>query len=123
MIENREPVEIPKFSDPVEEIPSEEFIRALPKVDLHCHLDGSLRLETIWDLAQSRGVALPANSLEELRALFNLQKKTPKSLVEYLKRFDYTLAVLQDAEALSRVAYELALDNAAENALYLEGAG
>src|SRR5437763_238347 len=115
MTENREPVELPKFSEPAEETPSEEFIRALPKVDLHCHLDGSLRLETIWYLAQSRGVALPANSLEELRALFSLQKKTPKSLVEYLKRFDYTLAVLQDGEALSRVAYELALDNAAEN--------
>lgn len=115
MIEYRHAEESPKM-----ETPSEEFIRSLPKVDLHCHLDGSLRLETIWDLAQSRKVTLPANSLEELSALFSLQKKTPRNLVEYLKRFDYTLAVLQDAEALSRAAYELALDNAAENALYME---
>jgi adenosine deaminase len=102
------------------EIASEDFIRTLPKVDLHCHLDGSLRLETIWDLAQSRGVALPARSLEELRTLFLLQDHAQRGLVEYLKRFDYTLAVLQDAEALARAAYELALDNAAENVLYLE---
>jgi adenosine deaminase len=103
-----------------EDQPSEEFIRNLPKVDLHCHLDGSLRPETIWELAQNREVNLPANSLEELREIFSLQKKTPRSLVEYLKRFDYTLAVLQDVEALSRAAYELAVDNAAENVLYLE---
>jgi len=102
-----------------EEIPSEEYIRSLPKVELHCHLDGSLRLETIWDLAQSRNVALPAGTLEELRDLFE-PKNIPRNLVQYLKRFDYTLAVLQDAEALARAAYELAMDNAAENVLYLE---
>jgi adenosine deaminase len=108
-----------KPSEEPGEIPSEDFIRSLPKVELHCHLDGSLRLETIWDLARSRGVALPADSLEELRVLFSPQK-TSRDLVEYLKRFDYTLAVLQDAEALNRAAYELAIDNAAENVLYME---
>ncbi len=97
----------------------EDFVRSLPKVELHCHLDGSLRLETIWDLAQSRRVELPASSLDELRLLFRPQN-TASNLVDYLKRFDYTLSVLQDAEALSRAAYELALDNAAENVLYLE---
>jgi adenosine deaminase len=102
------------------EIASEDFIRALPKVDLHCHLDGSLRLETIWELARSRGVVLPAKTREELRDLFLLQEHAQRGLVEYLKRFDYTLAVLQDAEALARAAYELALDNATENVLYLE---
>jgi adenosine deaminase len=101
------------------EIPSEDLVHSLPKVELHCHLDGSLRLETIWDLAKSRSVALPASSLDELRLLFNPQN-TQRNLVDYLKRFDYTLAVLQDAEALARAAYELALDNAAENVLYLE---
>lgn len=109
-----------KPSEEPGDIPTEDFIRSLPKVELHCHVDGSLRLETIWDLAQSRNVTLPANSLDELRLLFALQEKTPRSLVEYLKRFEYTLAVLQDAEALARAAYELALDNAAENVLYLE---
>src|SRR5512142_1419791 len=86
-----------KPSEGREEIATEDCIRRLPKVDLHCHLDGSLRLETIWDLARSRAVALPAKSLDELRNLFSLPGKTQRSLVEYLKRFDYTLAVLQDA--------------------------
>jgi adenosine deaminase len=117
---DQEPYDPLKPSAGREEVASEDFIRRLPKVDLHCHLDGSLRLATIWDLAQSRGVALPAKSLDELRNLFSLPEQTQRSLVEYLKRFDYTLAVLQDAEALTRAAYELALDNAAENVLYLE---
>ncbi len=117
--------EIPESYDPLipsetpGEIPSEEFIRSLPKVELHCHLDGSLRLETIWELAQSRNVALPARSLEELSELFN-PEGVQRNLVTYLKRFEFTLAVLQDAEALTRAAYELAMDNAAENVLYLE---
>lgn len=109
-----------KESDAPDEAPTEEFVRQLPKVDLHCHLDGSLRIETIWDLAVSRKVELPAKSLEELRELFRVNPQTHRSLVEYLKRFEYTLAVLQDAESLTRAAYELAIDNAAENVLYLE---
>jgi adenosine deaminase len=120
MTENSESGELPKTLTSSEGMPSEEFVRNLPKVELHCHLDGSLRLASIWDLAQSRGVQFPANSLEELGALFSVPKKAARSLVDYLKRFDYTLAVLQDAEALSRAAYELAVDNAAENVLYLE---
>jgi len=101
------------------DIPSEELVRSLPKVDLHCHLDGSLRLETIWDLAQSRKVQLPAKSLDDLRRLFK-PDDVIRSLPDYLKRFEYTLAVMQDAEALTRAAYELALDCAAEKVLYLE---
>jgi len=119
MDDTRHPFDPLRPSEEPGEIPSEDFIRSLPKVDLHCHLDGSLRLETIWDLAQGRQVALPARTLEGLRTLFS-PGNVPRNLVDYLKRFDYTLAVLQDAEALTRAAYELALDNAAENVLYLE---
>ena len=119
MADTRQPFDPLRPSDEPGEIPSEDFIRSLPKVDLHCHLDGSLRLETIWDLAQSRKVPMPAGTLEELRALFS-PENVQRNLVDYLKRFDYTLAVLQDTEALTRAAYELALDNAAEHVLYLE---
>jgi adenosine deaminase len=119
MKDTQEPFDPLRPSDEPGEIPSEDYIRSLPKVELHCHLDGSMRLETIWELAQSRSAALPAGSLEELRALFSPQN-VQRSLVDYLKRFEYTLAVLQNAEALTRAAYELALDNAAENVLYLE---
>ncbi|MFH1861971.1 MAG: adenosine deaminase [bacterium] len=107
-----------RYSEPMP-IPSEEVVRSLPKVDLHCHLDGSLRIETIWELAQERKVNLPSNSLEEFCKFFAVQKPF-RDLADYLKRFEVVLPVLQDAEALNRVAYELAIDAAAENVLYLE---
>ncbi|TKJ41284.1 adenosine deaminase [candidate division LCP-89 bacterium B3_LCP] len=100
-------------------IPSEEYIRALPKVDLHCHLDGSLRARTLWELVKERDVRVPLKTPEALEEFFRVDKPF-SSLEEYLKRFDYVLPVLQDAEALQRVAYELAIDAAAEGILYME---
>lgn len=70
-------------------------------------------------MAQDRKVTLPAKTIEELRQLFS-PDKVQRSLPEYLKRFEYTLAVLQDGEALTRAAYELAMDSAAKKVLYLE---
>lgn len=99
-------------------LPDRELILALPKTDLHLHLDGSLRLETLIDLARSRKVALPSESPEGLEEL--VFKRSYKSLVEYLEGFRYTTAVLQDPEALERAAYELALDNQAEGVRYIE---
>jgi adenosine deaminase len=97
----------------------EEFLRRLPKTDLHCHLDGSLRLETLLALADEQKVRLPADTPEGLaRALHRGQ--ACQSLEEYLTAFDVTLSVLQTEEALYRAARELALDCAAENVRYLE---
>src|SRR5580700_6717474 len=96
-----------------------EFFRQLPKTDLHVHLDGSLRLETIIDLARIHRVELPSNDPAELGALMNLGRNCG-SLVEYLKAFDITLRVLQHEDALYRVAYELAEDAARENVRYME---
>jgi adenosine deaminase len=96
-----------------------EFFRQLPKTDLHVHLDGSLRLETIIDLARIHRVELPSNDPAELRTLMNLGRNCG-SLVEYLKAFDITLRVLQHEDALYRVAYELAEDAARENVRYME---
>ncbi|MDF1563857.1 MAG: adenosine deaminase [Deltaproteobacteria bacterium] len=97
----------------------EAFLHRLPKTDLHCHLDGSLRLSTIIDEAQRRGVELPATNEEELRRAIHLGE-TCDDLVDYLKAFDVTLSVLQDADALERAAYELGVDCAAENVRWLE---
>ncbi|MCX6640938.1 MAG: adenosine deaminase [bacterium] len=110
---------MPQKNKPISIAPTRDLIHSLPKVDLHCHLDGSLRVETLWELAKERGVELPANSLEELREYFKITKPFA-NLAEYLERFKIILPVLQDAEALNRVAYELAIDAAAENILYLE---
>jgi adenosine deaminase len=99
---------------------TQAFLKSLPKTDLHVHLDGSLRVETILELADKYKVKLPADNAEALR---NHVIKTPencKSLPEYLEAFDVTCSVLQDPEALTRVAYELAEDCAAENVRYFE---
>jgi adenosine deaminase len=98
---------------------TEELLRALPKTDLHCHLDGSLRFETVLDLAEKQKIRLPADTREGLAKAIHMGE-TCASLEDYLVAFDVTLAVLQREEALYRVAYELATDCAAENVRYLE---
>ena len=96
-----------------------EDIQRLPKTDLHVHLDGSLRLQTILDLAQEQGVQLPATTVETLRPFVEVGEDCP-SLVEYLKAFDITLSVMQTYDSLVRTAFELAEDAAQENVRYME---
>jgi adenosine deaminase len=95
-----------------------EFIRAIPKTDLHVHLDGSLRLSTLIELARDRKVALPSDTEEGMNRL--VFKNSYESLNEYLQGFTWTLKVMQDAESLERTAYELAEDNIAEGVRYVE---
>ena len=94
-------------------------IHRLPKTDIHCHLDGCLRPRTLLELAGRSGVKLPTQNLARLTRLLEAGKRT-RSLGDYLKIFDITLSVMQDKEALYRVAYELAEDAAAENVRHLE---
>lgn len=95
-----------------------EFLQRIPKADLHVHLDGSLRLSTLIELAQKEGVELPAYTEKELRR--QVFKDKYNSLVEYLKGFSYTGAVMQNAENIERVAYELGQDAIAEGVRYME---
>jgi adenosine deaminase len=97
---------------------SRALLEALPKTDLHVHLDGSLRLSTLIELAGERGVALPSQTEQGLRD--TVFRESYDSLSSYLAGFAYTCAVLQDAEALERVAYELAWDNLNEGVRYVE---
>jgi adenosine deaminase len=98
---------------------SDELLLALPKTDLHCHLDGSLRLSTMLDLADKHGVKLPADTEDGLAKAMKLGQRHG-SLEEYLKGFDTTLSVMQTEESLYRTAYELAQDAAAENVRLIE---
>jgi adenosine deaminase len=92
-----------------------------PKAELHCHLDGSMRLETMLDLAKQQGRRdlLPADSVEGLRDELRGVEEAG-TLEAYLSWFRYTLPLLQTTDAIARTAYELAEDNAAENVRYLE---
>lgn len=99
--------------------PTEDLIRRLPKTDLHVHLDGSLRLETIIELAAEQGVTLPATDPEGLARAIHMGELCD-DLNDYLTAFDITLSVLQTEKALYRAAYELASDAAAENVRLME---
>ena len=94
------------------------LLAALPKTDLHVHLDGSLRLESLIEMARERGVNLPSTTPAGLRE--TVFKAHYADLPDYLAGFAWTCAVMQDAEALERVAYEFALDNVAEGVRYVE---
>jgi adenosine deaminase len=96
-----------------------EFFHRLPKVDLHVHLDGSLRPKTMLELAERDGVELGVADEDGLRTLLRPGARHP-SLEKYLEAFDITLKVLQTDHALYRAAYELAEDAAAENVEYME---
>lgn len=94
------------------------FIEAIPKTDLHVHLDGSLRVDTLLALAADRKIDLPGSTEAELnRKIF---KSHYNDLPEYLAGFQHTVSVMQDEEALERIARELAEDNLDENVRYLE---
>jgi adenosine deaminase len=95
-----------------------ERILALPKAELHVHLDGSLRPATLLELAEEVGVSLPASDPHALAAV--MRAADSRDLAQYLERFAVTLSVMQRPAALERTALELALDAAAENVRYLE---
>ena len=97
---------------------TDEFIKAMPKSDLHLHLDGSLRLSTLIELAKKDKIELPSYSEEGLKEL--VFKDKYGNLGEYLHGFMYTCSILHKAENLERVAYELAIDNQNEGVRYIE---
>lgn len=90
-----------------------------PLIDLHRHLDGSLRLETILDLAQQHGIGLPADTLEGLRPHVVVSSPQP-GLLEFLAKFRWLTAVLADYDACRRVARENVEDAQREGIRYIE---
>ncbi|MCA9507105.1 MAG: adenosine deaminase [Myxococcales bacterium] len=98
---------------------SYELIHSLPKTDLHCHLDGSLRIETLIELAKNCDVQLPSNDPELLMKHYKYGG-VRKSLEEYLLGFEPLVAVMQYKENIERVFFELCEDAAKENVVHLE---
>jgi adenosine deaminase len=95
-----------------------ELINRIPKTDLHVHLDGSLRLQTLIEIAQKENVELPSATVEGLNEF--VFKDNYANLEEYLKTFGYSCAVMQKPEYLEQIAYELAQDNQNEGVRYIE---
>lgn len=93
--------------------------RALPKVLLHEHLDGGLRVATLYALLEARGLRAPAADVAGLRAWFDANAHAG-SLVKYLEGFALTVAAMASPEAMERVAFEAAEDARAEGAVLAE---
>lgn len=94
-------------------------IQALPKVSLHDHLDGGVRPQTLLEIGEAIGLELPASDVASLTEWFSVQSNSG-SLVEYLKTFDLTTAVMQTREGLTRVAREFVQDLGADGVIYGE---
>jgi len=91
----------------------------LPLIDLHRHLDGSVRLETVIELADAQGIELPAHDVESLRPYVVVEDRAA-SLMDFIGRFRYLTAILRDLDACRRVAYENVEDAQREGIDYIE---
>lgn len=90
-----------------------------PKVDLHLHLDGSNRIDTIWELAQNQGVELPGKTKQDYDD-YLAKCQTSGAVNEFLKQFDAPLLVQQDKESIIRVTRELIEDLHNQGLAYAE---
>jgi adenosine deaminase len=94
-------------------------LHGLPKVDLHRHLEGSLRLQTLADIAQEHGIDLPSYDIEQLRPFLTVTDEEP-DFHRFLEKFHLLRRFYPSQAAIERVAYEAVADAAADNIKYLE---
>ena len=93
--------------------------KRFPKIDLHLHLDGAIRVPTIADLGDDLGVKLPTYDPKELAKFVQVDRDC-RSLTDYLKRFEVFYPILPFAKTQERIAYELCEDCARDNVIYFE---
>ena len=91
----------------------------LPLIDLHRHLDGSIRLETVLEVADAFGIPLPAHDLAGLRPHVVVEGKAA-GLMDFIGRFRWLTAILHDLDTCRRVAYENVVDAKNEGIAYIE---
>lgn len=92
---------------------------SLPLADLHHHLDGSVRLETILDLGLQHNLPLPATTLEGLRPYVQVSSPQP-GVMAFIQKFEWMTGVLVDYQACRRIAYENIEDAAITGVDYIE---
>jgi len=95
-------------------------LQALPKVDLHRHLEGSLRLETLAGIAREHGVDLPSYDLDQLRPYVQVTVDDQPGFHSFLQKFNLLRRFYQTRQAIERIAYEAVADAASDNVKYLE---
>jgi len=95
------------------------MIDKLPKIELHCHLDGSIRVDTIIDIAKKENIKLDSYEKCDVEKLVQVPNDCT-SLNEYLKRFDLANKVMQKSEYIKRITFELLEDAQKENVKYIE---
>ncbi len=103
--------------NPAQKIPY-ALLRRIPKAELHCHLDGSVRPSTLLELGREYGVAMPEATPDALA--HHMYVRDARHLEDYLTRFDVTLGVMQSERAIERISFELAEDAAGEGVRYIE---
>lgn len=102
--------------------PKEDFrawVKSLPKIDLHRHLEGSLRISTLAEVAQEHGIDLPSYDIEQLRPYVQITNDPP-DFKRFLEKFKLLRHFYTSKEAVQRITHEAILDAAADNVRYLE---
>ena len=94
-------------------------MKNMPKIELHCHLDGSVRVKTMLDIAVEENIKIPTFEMSRLTQMVQVPEDC-KSLNEYLQRFEIPNMVMQSKKALKRITFELLEDCSMENIKYIE---
>ena len=97
-----------------------ETLQNLPKVDLHRHLEGSLRLSTLAEIAREHGVDLPSYDIEGLRPYVQVTTDEPPDFHAFLEKFNFLARFYSRLECIDRISYEAVADAAQDNVKYLE---
>ena len=97
-----------------------ESLKRLPKIDLHRHLEGSLRLGTLVDIARDYRLDLPGYTVDHIRRLVQMMPDDERKADIFISKFDTLRTFYRSPEIISRIAYEVVADAAADNIIYLE---
>lgn len=97
-----------------------QWIRDLPKINLHCHLEGSIRPSTFWEEARRLNCALPAQTLEDLLPYIQYREGDERTLVHFLSKFRLQRQIFTNSETISRIVYEALEDDRRSGSVYTE---
>lgn len=97
-----------------------EAVRAMPKIELHRHLEGSLRLETLVDVARDYGIEMPEYEVETLRPFVQVTPSQPRSMQNFMSKFHTLRQFYLSDDIIKRMAHEVIVDAAEDNVKYFE---